>query len=198
MEKSPELQITEFTQEEFEALSNCVSPFSVVYDPLKSGSIDRTDTEPHDRAICRALNADYKPNKNLSSRQECTIFVARLNTKTVEKTLKRVFSEFGSIKSCHLVRNIVTGASQRYAFIEYDDEYSANLAYKKANKIVIDGFEVIVDFECERFLPGWVPRRLGGGFGGKKESGQLRFGCRERPFKKPIKMLTPKELLSYK
>lgn len=28
---------------------------------------------------------------------------------------------------------------------------------------------------------------LGGGFGGKKESGQLRFGGRDRPFKKPIK-----------
>ena len=26
----------------------------------------------------------------------------------------------------------------------------------------------------------------GGGFGGKKESGQLRFGGRERPFRKPM------------
>ena len=25
----------------------------------------------------------------------------------------------------------------------------------------------------------------GGGFGGQKESGQLRFGCREKPFKYP-------------
>lgn len=31
----------------------------------------------------------------------------------------------------------------------------------------------------------WIPRRLGGGFGGKKESGQLRFGARDRPFKQP-------------
>lgn len=41
-------------------------------------------------------------------------------------------------------------------------------------------------FECERKLPGWIPRRLGGGLGGKKESGQLRFGGVERPFRKPI------------
>lgn len=27
---------------------------------------------------------------------------------------------------------------------------------------------------------------LGGGLGGKKESGQLRFGGKDRPFKKPI------------
>ncbi|RUS30496.1 hypothetical protein BC938DRAFT_479312, partial [Jimgerdemannia flammicorona] len=35
-------------------------------------------------------------------------------------------------------------------------------------------------------MSGWVPRRLGGGFGGRKESGQLRFGARDRPFKKPL------------
>ncbi|XP_065558156.1 uncharacterized protein LOC136025945 [Artemia franciscana] len=29
-------------------------------------------------------------------------------------------------------------------------------------------------------------RKTGGGFGGRKESGQLRFGGRDRPFKKPI------------
>lgn len=40
-----------------------------------------------------------------------------------------------------------------------------------------------IDF---RLLKGWKPRRLGGGFAGKKESGQLRFGGRDRPFKKPI------------
>lgn len=27
---------------------------------------------------------------------------------------------------------------------------------------------------------------VGGGFGGRKESGQLRFGCLDRPWKKPI------------
>lgn len=31
-----------------------------------------------------------------------------------------------------------------------------------------------------------TPLLLGGGFGGKKESGQLRFGGRDRPFKKPF------------
>lgn len=34
----------------------------------------------------------------------------------------------------------------------------------------------------------WIPRRFGGGFGGKKESGQLRFGGKDRPFRKPISL----------
>lgn len=54
------------------------------------------------------------------------------------------------------------------------------------HKEYIDGSEIIVEREAERLLPGWKPRRLGGGLGGRKESGQLRFGCRDRPFRKPI------------
>ena len=49
----------------------------------------------------------------------------------------------------------------------------------------------MVDFERERIVKGWVPRRLGGGVGGKKESGQLRFGGRDRPFKKPLTQPIP-------
>lgn len=32
----------------------------------------------------------------------------------------------------------------------------------------------------------WFILLLGGGFGGRKGSGQLRFGCRDRPWKMPI------------
>lgn len=60
------------------------------------------------------------------------------------------------------------------------------MAERDANKLIIDGSEIFVDFEIQRTLRNWVPRRLGGGFGGKKESGQLRYGGKDRPFKKPI------------
>lgn len=75
-----------------------------------------------------------------------------------------------------------------YAFIEYEQESSAEEAYREANKMNLDGNIIFVDFECERLLKGWKPRRLGGGFGGKKESGQLRFGGRDKPFRKPISL----------
>ncbi|KAF9348727.1 small nuclear ribonucleoprotein 35kDa (U11 U12), partial [Mortierella sp. AD094] len=50
----------------------------------------------------------------------------------------------------------------------------------------LDSSTVLVDFERSRVMEGWVPRRLGGGIGGKKESGQLRFGGGIRPFSFPI------------
>jgi hypothetical protein len=34
--------------------------YSKIYDPVKAGSIDGTDTEPHDAAIVRALNAECR------------------------------------------------------------------------------------------------------------------------------------------
>ncbi|GJQ79150.1 hypothetical protein Trydic_g5402 [Trypoxylus dichotomus] len=128
------------------------SKYAKYYNPLKIGSIDGTDIEPHDRAIVRAINSEYTSNKHVK------------------------------------VKDIVTGFPKGYAFIEYESEASAEEAYRGAYKMNIDGNIIFVDFECERLLKGWKPRRLGGGFGGNKESGQLRFGGRDRPFKKPISL----------
>ncbi|KRT84815.1 RNA binding protein [Oryctes borbonicus] len=164
------------------------SKYAKYYNPLKIGSIDGTDIEPHDRAIVRAINSEYAPNKHVKGRPECTIFVSRLNLKTTKETIKDIFSKFGKLKRFRLVKDIVTGFPKGYAFIEYESESSAEEAYRTAYKMNIDGNAIFVDFECERLLKGWKPRRLGGGFGGNKESGQLRFGGRDRPFKKPISL----------
>ncbi|XP_041657759.1 U11/U12 small nuclear ribonucleoprotein 35 kDa protein [Cheilinus undulatus] len=164
------------------------SPIAKVYDPLKAGSIDSTDVEPHDRAVWRAMGARYKPNKGVVGDPLLTLFVARLNPQTTEDKLHQVFSKYGDIQRLRLVRDIVTGFSKGYAFIEYKEERSIVRARRDANKLVVDQHEVFVDFEQERTLKGWVPRRLGGGQGGKKESGQLRFGGRDRPFRRPINL----------
>nr|XP_033810695.1 U11/U12 small nuclear ribonucleoprotein 35 kDa protein [Geotrypetes seraphini]XP_033810696.1 U11/U12 small nuclear ribonucleoprotein 35 kDa protein [Geotrypetes seraphini]XP_033810697.1 U11/U12 small nuclear ribonucleoprotein 35 kDa protein [Geotrypetes seraphini] len=164
------------------------TPIAKDYNPLKAGSIDGTDEEPHDRAIWRAILARYAPNKGVGGDPHLTLFVSRLGLQTNEEKLKEVFSRYGDIRRIRLVKDLVTGFSKGYAFIEFKDERSLLKAYRDANKLVIDQHEVFVDFELERTLGGWIPRRLGGGFGGKKESGQLRFGGRDRPFRKPINL----------
>ena len=162
------------------------SPIVQDYDPLKCGSIDGTDTQVHDRALHRAMLSTYHPPKKATGNPHKTIFVGRLNHKTSEATLKQIFSTFGEIEKVSLVRDIVTGFSKGYAFVEYKDTRSMNRAYDDGDKLNIDGNCILVDYEFGRTMKGWKPRRLGGGFGGKKESGQLRFGCRDRPFKRPI------------
>ncbi|XP_072302242.1 U11/U12 small nuclear ribonucleoprotein 35 kDa protein [Eucyclogobius newberryi] len=165
------------------------SPIAREYDPLKAGSIDGTDDEPHDRAIFRAMAARYKPNKGVVGDPLLTLFVARLNPVTTEDKLHQVFSKFGDIQRLRLARDIVTGFSKRYAFVEYKEERSVNRAWREADKLVLDQHELFVDMEQERTLKGWVPRRLGGGQGGNKGSGQLRFGGRDRPFQRPIDLI---------
>ncbi|XP_069612055.1 U11/U12 small nuclear ribonucleoprotein 35 kDa protein [Ranitomeya imitator] len=164
------------------------TPIAKFYDPLKAGSIDGTDEEPHDRAVLRAMLARYVPNKGVVGDPQLTLFVARLSQQTTEEKLKEVFSRYGDIQRIRLVRDFITGFSKGYAFVEYKQEHAIKKAYRDANRLVIDQREVYVDFELERSLKGWRPRRLGGGFGGKKESGQLRFGGRDRPFRKPINL----------
>lgn len=60
-----------------------------------------------------------------------------------------------------LVKDVVTGMSKRYAFIEYETYKMALNAYARCKSLVIKNSEVFVDFECGRILPGWKPRRLG-------------------------------------
>ncbi|RWR98604.1 U11/U12 small nuclear ribonucleoprotein 35 kDa protein-like protein, partial [Dinothrombium tinctorium] len=157
-----------------------------IYDPLKVGSIDGSDKRPHDKAIVRAIDAEYKPNARVIGEPLNTVFVAHLHTETTEDTIRRLFSKYGEIKRLRLIRDLVTGHSKRYAFVEFCERRDAMKAVDRTHNTILDGRKIFVDFECERILQGWKPRRLGGGFGGNKNSGQLRFGCKNRPFKRPI------------
>lgn len=66
------------------------SPYSKEYDPLKAGSIDGTDTEPHDKAVTRAMSMHYEPPHNLVSKPERTLFVAKFGPKITEDDLREV------------------------------------------------------------------------------------------------------------
>ncbi|KAI3430172.1 uncharacterized protein J3R85_008192 [Psidium guajava] len=163
------------------------------YHPIQAGSIDGTDVLPHDNAVYRAHLCSsaglYDPfgDPKVAGDPYCTLFVGRLSHFTSEDTLRKAMSRYGRVKNLRLVRHIVTGASRGYAFVEYETEREMRRAYKDAHHSFIDDSEIIVDYNRQQLMPGWIPRRLGGGLGGKKESGQLRFGGRERPFRAPLR-----------
>ncbi|XP_075489262.1 U11/U12 small nuclear ribonucleoprotein 35 kDa protein-like [Primulina tabacum] len=165
------------------------------YHPIQVGSIDGTDTQPHDGAVLRALlcsnAALYDPfgDPKVIGDPYCTLFVGRLSHLTTEDTLRKAMKVYGRIKNLRLVRHIVTGASRGYGFVEFETEKEMRQAYKDAHHTIIDDSEIIVDYNRQHLMPGWIPRRLGGGLGGKKESGQLRFGGRERPFRAPLRQI---------
>uniref|UniRef100_A0A182NPG6 U11/U12 small nuclear ribonucleoprotein 35 kDa protein n=1 Tax=Anopheles dirus TaxID=7168 RepID=A0A182NPG6_9DIPT len=157
-----------------------------VYDPVQVGSIDGTDEVPHDRALVRAMNSTYRPNRKVQGDPLHTIFVGRLAHSVTEEHLRTKFTPFGTIVRARLVTDSITGLPRGYAFIEYSKREEALRAIDRMHGVTIDGKEILVDEEWERRLDGWKPRRLGGGFGGRKKSQQLRFGCKVQPFRRPI------------
>ena len=115
-----------------------------------------------------------------------TLFVSRLNHNTDEETLRGVFSKLGPVSHVRVVRDIVTGFSRGYGFVTFEHDSDFRRAWREAHRMYVDGVTILVEYERERVAKGWVPRRFGGGIGGKKESGQLRFGGRDRPFRRPL------------
>ena len=88
-----------------------------------------------------------------------------MNYETDENILKKYFGCFGEIKRIRLVKCVKTNKSKGYAFIEYRDKRSAEVAYNQANGRNIDDHKVIVDMELGRTDKYWYPTRLGGGRG---------------------------------
>lgn len=174
--------------------------YATTYHPIQAGSIDGTDVTAHDKGVYRALLGSatglYDPLRDPKADGDpyCSLFVGRLSAQTDEKSLREAMSKFGRVKNLRLVRHIVTGASRGYAFVEFETEKDMRVAYEGAHLSKLDGASILVDYNRQQLMPGWIPRRLGGGLGGKKESGQLRFGGRDRPFRAPLKPIPHDEL----
>ena len=73
----------------------------------------------------------------------------------------QAFQKYGEIVKVKIIRDIVTGFSKCYGFVEFEKEKCALRARQDAHEDVIDERVVFVDWEFSRSLPGWVPRRLG-------------------------------------
>lgn len=65
---------------------------------------------------------------------------------TQEHDLELIFSRFGPIKSCEVIRDWKTGDSLQYCFIEYETEEACIDAYNKMDNVLIDERRIHVDF----------------------------------------------------
>ncbi len=84
-------------------------------------------------------DADVEPPKNV-------LFVCKLNAITQDHDLELIFSRFGPIKSCEIIRDWKTGDSLQYAFIEYETEENCVEAYNRMENVLIDERRIHVDF----------------------------------------------------
>jgi peptidyl-prolyl cis-trans isomerase-like 4 len=101
--------------------------------------------------------AEVKPPENI-------LFVCKLNPVTqgmlfclpcllrstnyhsIDEDLHLIFSRFGQILSCEVIRDKRTGDSLQYAFIEFDNQKDCEQAYFKMQGVLIDDHRIHVDF----------------------------------------------------
>ena len=69
---------------------------------------------------------------------ENVLFVCKLNPATEDSDLELIFSRFGAIQKCEIVRDWKTGDSLQYAFIEFEQAKSAEDAYFKVNSQTLE------------------------------------------------------------
>jgi peptidyl-prolyl cis-trans isomerase-like 4 len=100
--------------------------------------------EAASRAIVLEMTGDI-PDAEAKPPSE-VLFVCKLNPVTTDEDLELLFSRFGRIKDCSIIRDMKTGDSLCYAFIEYDTEEACVEAYHKMNNVLIDDRRIKVDF----------------------------------------------------
>lgn len=94
--------------------------------------------------------AEVKPPENV-------LFVCKLNPVTQDEDLNLIFSRFGKILSCEVIRDKKTGDSLQYSFIEFENQKDCEQAYFKMQGVLIDDHRIHVDFSQSVSLIG-LPR----------------------------------------
>lgn len=112
--------------------------------------------------------AEVKPPENV-------LFVCKLNPVTHDEDLELIFSRFGKILSCEVIKDKRTGESLQYAFIEFENQKDCEQAYFKMQGVLIDDHRIHVDFSqsVSKLSDTWRDatnskraKHVGGGFGG--------------------------------
>lgn len=100
------------------------------------------------------------PNKDVTP-DENVLFVCKLNPATQDEDLELIFSRFGEIKSCDIIRDLKSGDSLQYAFIEFENVEDCEKAYLKMDNTLIDERRIHVDFSQSVAKQWWRWRKNG-------------------------------------
>lgn len=140
-------------------------------DPEKMEQL-RREREARAQALTLELIGDL-PFADVTPPEQI-LFVCKLNPVTRDEDLELIFSRFGKILSCEVIRDKKTGDSLQYAFIEFATKEDCERAYFKMQGVLIDDHRIHVDFSqsVSKLSSEWrnttksKTARSRGGFGG--------------------------------
>ncbi len=86
-------------------------------------------------------------------RDSAYVFIGGLNYRMNEGDIVIVFSQYGEVVDCRLVRDKKTGKSKGFAFLAYEDQKSTVLAVDNLNGIELCGRNILVDHVRQYKIP---------------------------------------------
>lgn len=73
------------------------------------------------------------------------IFVGNLSRTTNDQDLERKFSSFGTVTSCKVIKDMQTGQSKGFGFVEMPNTSEATKAMHELNSSELDGRKLTVN-----------------------------------------------------
>ncbi len=101
------------------------------------------------------------------------LFVGNLSFSMGEAELKQLFEQKGGVESVTVMRDVATGRSRGFGFVEMSSEEDAQKAIKELNEFSVDGRNLTVNEARPK-----QERRGGGGGGGGRGRGGFGGGGR--------------------
>ena len=100
------------------------------------------------------------------------IYVGNLAPQVKDQELEDLFKKYGEIQSVKIIRDMFSGDSKGFGFVEMNDKAAAELAIKELNTVDLGGKKIVVN----EARPKSDTRRGGGNRGGGHRGGGNRGG----------------------
>lgn len=99
------------------------------------------------------------------------IFVGNLSKEVNDEDLQTLFSEYGNVKSVKVIRDLFSGESKGFGFIEMPGQAEAQKAMAELNTVELKGKKIVVNEARPK-----TDRRSGGRGGNRRGGGGHRGG----------------------
>jgi RNA recognition motif-containing protein len=121
------------------------------------------------------------------------IFVAKLDYGVTQEDLQSLFEQFGKVNKVSLAMDKETGKSKGFAFIEMDDEASAQEAIKQLDNTNLKGREIAVKQAEDRSASKGGSRERGSERDNRLEKPRRDFNSESKPFERKPRITTEKD-----
>ncbi|MCF8262089.1 MAG: RNA-binding protein [Melioribacteraceae bacterium] len=104
------------------------------------------------------------------------IYIGNLSSNVTDEDLKDNFAEYGKVKSAKVIKDMFSGVSKGFGFVEMFSDTEGQKAIDELNAADLDGKKIVVNEARPKTDKGRGGRSSGGNSGGGRQGGGNRRG----------------------